>query len=63
MLEQSDGLLLDQLVYHVAEHGAYSVESLVSLTDVLQSKVVQKNLLNNEDGNGLTKLATSLHDT
>jgi len=63
VLKQSNGLLLDQLVDHVAEHGAYSVESLISLADILQSKVVQKYFLNNEDGNSLAKLAASLHDT
>ena len=50
------------MVDHVAEDCAYSIETLISLADVLQSKVVQKNLLHNKNGNSLAQLAAGLHD-
>ena len=63
MLEKSHGLLVDQLSYHIAKDCADSVESLVSLTDVLQAHVVKQYLLDDEDGNGFAELGSSLHDT
>jgi hypothetical protein len=62
VLEQTDGLLLDQLVDHVAKHGADGVEALVRLADVCQAGVVEKDLLDDEDGDGLAQLRARLHD-
>jgi hypothetical protein len=63
MLKKSHRLLVDQLGYHIAEDCADSVETLISLTDVLQAHVVKQNLLDNEDGNSFAELRASLHDT
>lgn len=41
MLEQADGLLLDQLVDHVAEDGANGIEPLVGLADVCETNIIQ----------------------
>lgn len=62
MLEQADRLLLHQLLHHIAEDGAYSVETLVRLADVVEAHVVEENFLDNENGNSLTELTASLHD-
>jgi hypothetical protein len=62
MLEQSDGLLLDELVDHVAEDSADGVEALVRLADVGQTDIVQEDLLDDEDGNGLGKLGSGFHN-
>jgi len=62
VLEQTDGLLLDQLVDHVAKHGADGVEALVRLTDVGQAGIVEQDLLDDEDRDGLAQLGAGLHD-
>lgn len=62
VLQESDRLLVDQLSDHVAKDGANSVETLVSLTDVLKTHVVEQDLLNDENGDGFAKLGTSLHN-
>lgn len=62
MLQQPGRLLLDQLAHHVAKDGADSVESLIGGADVVQAVVVKKDLLHDEDGDGLTELRTRLHD-
>ena len=61
MLEKSHGLLVDQLSYHIAKDCADSVESLVSLTDVLQAHGVKQYLLDDEDGYRLAKFRACLH--
>ena len=63
MLEKSNGLLLHQLIDHVAEHCAHCIEALISLTDVGKTDVVEQDLLHNENSNSLTKLRTCLHNT
>lgn len=63
VLEQSCGLLLNELGYHVAEDSSNSVKSLVGGTDVVETVVIQQNLLDDEDGNSLAELRTGLHDT
>ena len=63
MLEQSCGLLLNELSYHVTENGSYGVESLVSGANVVETMVIKKNLLDNEDGHSLAELRASLHDS
>ena len=62
MLEKSDRLRLHQLIDHVAEHRADSVESLVGVAYIGQAGLVEEDLLNYEDGDGLRKLRTSFHD-
>jgi hypothetical protein len=63
MLQEPHSLLVNELSDHITENGANSVESLVGLTDVLQSHVIEQDLLNDEDSNGLAELRSSLHDT
>ena len=63
MLEQAHCLLLDELVDHVGKNGSNGVESFVSLTDVLQTEVVEQDLLNDKDGDSLAEFATCFHDT
>lgn len=62
MLEQSDRLLLNQLSDHIAKDSAYSIESLICRTNVRQANVIEKDLLYNENGNGLAQFRTGLHD-
>lgn len=62
MLQQPGSLLLDQLAYHVTEDGADGVEPLIGGADVVQAIVVKKDLLHNEDGDGLAELRARLHD-
>lgn len=62
VLEQSDRLLLDQLGDHIAEDSTHSIESLICRTNIRQADVIKKNLLHNENGNGLAKFRSSLHD-
>lgn len=62
VLQQAHGLLLDELVNHVAQHSANRVEALVGLADVGKASVIKKYLLNNEDSDGLAKLGARLHD-
>lgn len=63
MLQEPNRLLIDQLGYHVAEHSANRIESLVCLANVLQAHVVKQDLLDNENRNCLAKFRASLHDT
>ena len=63
MLQQTHRLLIDQLGNHIGEDGAHGVETLVGLTNVLQAHVIQENLLDDEDGDGLAKLGSGFHDT
>lgn len=63
MLQEPDGLLVNELSDHITKNSANSVESLVGLADVLQSHVIEQDLLNDEDSNGLAELRSSLHDT
>lgn len=62
MLEQANRLLLHQLLHHITEDGAYGVEALVRLTDIVEAHVVEENFLDNENGYSLTELTASLHD-
>jgi hypothetical protein len=63
MLQEPHSLLVNKLSDHITENGANSVESLVGLADVLQSHVIEQDLLDDEDSNGLAELRSSLHDT
>jgi hypothetical protein len=63
MLQQPHRLLVNQLSNHITEYSTDGVEALVSLADVLQAHVIEQDLLNDEDSNGLAELRSSLHDT
>lgn len=62
MLEQASRLLLDELANHVAEHGADGVEPLVGSADIVESIVIEEDLLNDEYGDRLAQLGAGLHD-
>lgn len=62
MLEQTHCLLLNQLVDHVGKHGSNSVESLISLADVLKAQIIEQDFLDDEDGNSLAEFAARFHD-
>jgi hypothetical protein len=62
VLQQADGLLLDELVHHVAQHSAYGVEALVGLADVRKTGVIKKDLLYYEYSDGLAQLGARLHN-
>ena len=62
MLQQPCRLLLDELRDHIAEHRAHSVETLVGSTYVVQSMIVEEDLLDNEDSDSLAELRSRLHD-
>lgn len=63
VLEETDCLLLYELIDHIAQHSANSVEALVCLANIGQSDIIKEDLLHNEDRHGLAELGTSLHDT
>jgi hypothetical protein len=56
MLQQPNRLGIHQIIDHRAQDGPYRVESFVCLTDVCQSKVIQQDLLYDEDGDSFGKL-------
>ena len=62
MLQQPNSLSLHQLVYHIAQHGPNGVEPLVRMADIRQTRLVQQDLLDDEDSNGLGELRSGLHD-
>ena len=62
VLQQPDRLALYQRLNHVGKDGSNRIESLVCLADVLQAEVVEEDLLDDEDGDGLAKLGAGLHD-
>ena len=53
MLQQPDRLRLHQLIYHIAQHGPHGVEPLVRMADVRQARLIQQDLLDDKDRNGL----------
>lgn len=61
MLQQASSLRLNKLGDHIAQNGADCVEPLVCGADIVEAIVIQQYLLNNEDGNGLAELRSSLH--
>lgn len=63
MLQQPYSLLIHQLSDHVREHGTHSIEALVRLADVLQSHIIQQDLLHDEDRDSLAQLRARLHNT
>lgn len=63
MLEQANRLLVHQLSHHITEDCADGVEALICLADVLQTHVVEQDLLHDKDGHRLAELTARLHDT
>jgi hypothetical protein len=62
MLQQPNRLLIHQLRNHITQDRPYGIKSLVRLADVLQSHVVEQDLLHDEDGDGLAEFRTGFHD-
>ena len=62
VLKQSRGLLLDELGNHIAQHSPDSVESFIGGADIVETVVVEQNLLDDEDGYSLAKLGSGLHN-
>lgn len=62
MLEEPSRLGLNELSNHVAEDSADGVEALVGSADIVEAVIVEEDLLDDEDGHGLTKFRARLHD-
>ena len=62
MLQETHRLGLNELVDHVAEYGADGVEAFVRVADVRQAGLVEQDLLDDEDGDGLGQLRACFHD-
>lgn len=62
MLEQSYSLSLDKTNDHIAQDRANGIEALIRCTDVPKTRIVEQDLLNDEDCDRLRQLATCLHD-
>jgi hypothetical protein len=56
MLEQSHSLRLHKLVHHIAQNGSDSVEPLVGVANIRQARLIEQNLLNDENGDGFGEL-------
>jgi hypothetical protein len=63
MLQQPHSLLIHQLRHHIRQHRTNGIEAFVSLANILQTHIVEQNLLHNKDGDCLAELRTRLHDT
>ncbi len=62
MLEKSRGLLLNKLCHHIAKDSPDSVKALVCCADIIETMVVEENLLHDEDSHSFAKLGTGFHD-
>lgn len=60
--ESGARLILNLRDHHVIEHRRYGIKPLGGLAQVIQSGVVEENLLNDECGDGLAELGTPFHD-
>lgn len=56
MFEETDSLLLDKLIHHVAEDSAYSVEALVGLANVCEACIIEQDFLDDKNCNGFAEL-------
>lgn len=63
VLQQPDSARFFDARDHVGEDSANSVEALVGLANVGEADVIEQDLLDNEDGDGLAELAAGLHDS
>lgn len=62
MLKQAHSLLVHKLSNHITQHGPNSIEAFVSLADILQAHIIEQDLLDDEDGDGLAELGARFHD-
>lgn len=62
VLQEPSGLLFDELVHHVAQNSPNSIEALVGRANVVQSMVIKKDLLHDENGDSLAQFGAGLHD-
>lgn len=63
MLQQPNRLCFHELIHHVAQHSADGIKPFIRMADVRQARLVEEDLLNNEDGNRFGQLRTCFHDT
>ena len=63
VFQQPCRLLLNELRNHIAEYRANSVETLICSANVIQSMIIQEDLLDDKDGNGLAELRACLHNS
>merc|ERR1719341_1855164 len=62
VLEQPLAGLLGQLDHHLAQDHGHVGEPVVSLADVVQTSLIQEDLLEDEGGHGLAQLRSRLHN-
>ena len=62
VLEETHCLCLDKLIHHVAEYCADGVKAFVCVAYVREARLVEEDLLNNEDRDCLGEFGSSLHD-
>lgn len=62
MFKKSGGLRLHELSDHIAQHGPDCIKPLIRGADVVESVIIQQNLLHDEYGDSLAKLRASLHN-
>jgi len=63
VLEESDGLSLNELIYHITQHSSDSVEAFIGMADIGEAGLVKEDFLDNKDGNSFGELGACLHDT
>ena len=61
MLQKPCSLLFNKLRNHVAQYRSYCIKPLVCCANVVQPMIIEKNLLDDEDGDCFAKLRSSLH--
>lgn len=62
MLQETDGLGIDELVDHVVEDGRDGIEAFVGLADVVKTGLIEEDLLHDENGDCFREFAACLHD-
>ena len=63
VFQQPRRLLFNELRNHIAEHCTNCVETLVCSANVIQSMIIQEDLLNDEDSDSLAKFRARLHNS
>jgi hypothetical protein len=61
VFQQPNRLCLYKLIDHVAQHSTNRIEPFVGVTYVRQAGLIQKNLLDDENGNCFGELGASFH--
>jgi hypothetical protein len=62
MFQQPHRLSFHQLVDHITQNGSDGIEPLIGMTDIRQSRFIEKDFLNDEDGNGFGEFGACFHD-